>query len=351
MTFNAELLTVIIRIHSDKFLSDLDQCLFSVAYQGYRAIEAIVCTQNFGDNGLAAVEKLAKDYRISGLAVTVVNCELGAGDHRAEMLNVGLSHASGRYIAFLDHDDCVYNGGYSFLINRLRDSKNAPVAFGRVARSDVSGRGVDAYCHSKSPMYTEEDKYSFFLSNIYPIHSSVLDRKRIREEDMYFDKGVKLYEDYMFYMRILSKCDWEDCRTEIVAGEYRIHLDGSNTVSTSQQEEKVAASKVVEALRNSLNITLPLSGFCDVLQKGNSSVQISSKDTMQNYAKELLDTTSWRAMRPFRILCAKLGNQTYKEPVVPDRESEAEQLVLKILTSSSWALSYPIRVIGRVLRK
>jgi len=351
MAFNNDLLSVIIRIHSDLFLSDLDQCLFSVAYQGYSDIETIVCAQNFGADGLSALERLVSDYRTSGLAVTVVNCLLGPGDHRAQILNEGLKRASGRYIAFLDHDDCVYNGSYSYLINCLEASRTAPAAFGRVARSDVAGRGLDAYCHSKSPMYTEESKYSFFLSNIYPIHSAVLDRNRIGEEDLYFDNGVKLYEDYMFYMRVLSKSDWQDCRNDIVAGEYRIHVDGSNTVSTSQQEEKVAASKVVDALRKSLNITLPLSRFCDVLRTNDQAIEFSSKDTMRIYAKELLETTSWRVTRPFRILCAKFGNHNYTEPTVPDGETEAEQLVLQILTSSSWAVSYPIRVVGRLLRK
>lgn len=351
MTFNNDLLSVIIRIHSDLFLSDLDQCLFSVAYQGYSEIETIVCAQNFCADGLSALELLAEDYRNAGLAVTVVNCLLGPGDHRAQLLNEGLERASGRYIALLDHDDCVYNGSYSFLINSLKDSKTAQAAFGRVARSDVSGRGLDAYCHSKSPMYTEESKYSFFLSNIYPIHSAVLDRDRIREEDLYFDKGVKLYEDYMFYMRILSKVDWLDYRNEIIAGEYRIHVDGSNTVSVTQKEEKEAASNVVDTLRNSLNITLPLSRFCDVLRTTESASELTSKDTMRTFAKELLETTSWRVMRPFRILSAKLGNQKYTEPTVPERETDAELLVLQILTSSSWTLSYPIRMLGRLLRK
>lgn len=351
MSFNADMLSVIIRIHSDDFLSDLDQCLFSVAYQGYWTIEAIVCTQNFSDNGLAAIERLAKDYRISGLNITVVNCVLGPGDHRAEMLNVGISRASGRYIAFLDHDDCVYNGGYTFLINRLRIAHNAPIAFGRVVRSDISGRGWDTYCVSKMPMYTEESKYSFFLNNIYPIHSAVIDRKRIDKSDMYFDPGVNIYEDYLFYMRILSKYGWDDCRKEVIIGEYRIHGDGSNTVNASQQEEKIAAAKIVDRLRDSLNITLPLSRFCDLLRNGSLSAECSSKINMRIYAKELLETTSWRATRPFRILCAKLKSQTYTEPTVPDRETEAEQLVLRILTSSSWALSYPLRVVGRILHR
>lgn len=351
MSFNADMLTVIIRIHSDDFLSDLDQCLFSVAYQGYRTIEAVVCTQNFSDDGLAAIERLATAYRISGLNITVVNCVLGPGDHRAEMLNVGISRASGRYIAFLDHDDCVYNGGYTFLINRLKFAHNAPIAFGRVVRSDISGRGLDTYCDSKIAMYTEESKYSFFINNIYPIHSAIIDTKRIDKSDMYFDPGVIIYEDYLFYMRILSKYDWEDCRKEIIIGEYRIHGDGSNTVSTYQQEEKIAAAKVVEKLRDSINITLPLSSFCALLRSSDLTAEGASKTNMRIYAKELLETTSWRATRPFRILCAKLGSQTYTEPTVPTGETEAEQLVLQILTSSSWTLSYPLRVVGRILHR
>ena len=40
----------------------------------------------------------------------------------ANLINAGLSHATGRYVAFLHHQDLIYHHAYTKLIGRLEES-------------------------------------------------------------------------------------------------------------------------------------------------------------------------------------------------------------------------------------
>jgi hypothetical protein len=57
----------------------------------------------------------------------------------------------------------------------------------------------------------------------------------------------------------------------------------------------------------------------------------------------LLNSTSWRVTRPLRLASAKLRNAHYSDPHTPKSVTEGIRTIEHIMSSSSWAFSWPLR--------
>jgi hypothetical protein len=64
---------------------------------------------------------------------------------------------------------------------------------------------------------------------------------------------------------------------------------------------------------------------------------------VQAHASALLNSTSWRATRPFRLINAKVRGVPYADPPPPRTVAEGIQVIESIMSSASWACSWPIR--------
>jgi hypothetical protein len=64
---------------------------------------------------------------------------------------------------------------------------------------------------------------------------------------------------------------------------------------------------------------------------------------VQARVSALLNSTSWRVTRPFRLINAKVRGTPYADPMPPRTVAEGIQIIESILSSASWACSWPIR--------
>ena len=121
----------------------------------------------------------AYDWGVAGARPVIRNVWIGkAGDYRSRLVNEALDVSEGRYVAFLDYDDCVYECAYEHLIGRLRAS-GAAIAFGGIKRADVVPIGSSYFTQRKWAPYVGKTIADFLVDNCFPIHSFVIDKRRV----------------------------------------------------------------------------------------------------------------------------------------------------------------------------
>ena len=108
-----ELVSVIIPVYNtDKYLN---RCLDSVVNQSYRKLEIIIVNDGSEDG----CEKIINSYAIMDRRIkSFLQSNKGAGTAR----NLGLNHARGEYILFLDSDDWLDEDCILFMINNIGNS-------------------------------------------------------------------------------------------------------------------------------------------------------------------------------------------------------------------------------------
>jgi hypothetical protein len=347
--------SVIVRIHDPARLEDLDLCLFSIAHQDHADIEIVVCCQNFDQTALSRVHELVEDLAPYGRSARVLDLQPGRGDHRSRLLNEGLEVATGRYLTFLDFDDVIYGGAYSYLIGQLRGSPTALAACAGVLAAEVRGRGYGRYIEAKHPMNTGGHRLLFFNENLYPIHSVLLDRSRIDPQLLRFDENLRVGEDYLFFLRIFVTGTWIDQRPEFKVGEYSHHEDGSNTIVRYRPthdwlSESRRNRRYLDAARDQLTITLSMHDFLSFVADSSVGSATARQGDAIAHANLLLRSRSWRLTWPFRAIAHRL-RLIGPDPGPPASEDEAIRVIAHVTGSASFAATFPFRLAARVVRK
>lgn len=272
---SVDLLTVIIRTASPERLHFLDEALFSVSTQTFENIEVLVMVQSPNRTFYDAINStICNTFWPKGKYATAVPVEIPAGvDGRARLLNEGLTRSSGRYIAFLDDDDVVYQSGYEMLITELRQSDDAIAVGGcRIAyldESDTDGR--PGFFITRKERFDRHGKsrtkFDLFDGNFIPVHSYVLDRARIAEEDLRFNPTLKYLEDYEFLVRIAAKHTFNLTKLAHPMCEYRYHSSNSFHGREKTGEPALAvANEAIDALTESITFSISKRELKNLLQ-------------------------------------------------------------------------------------
>lgn len=233
---NNEQIDCVVRFHDPLRLDELNRCIFSLVGQKYRPLNIILVTQRFTDEELAATRaSLAPMLSIPNApSLQVCNWDqVEPKDGRTELLNLGLSSATGRYVAFLDYDDTLYPEAYELLVGRLR-FVDAAVAFAsvQVVRADLFPQFTYVAAHIVPP-FGGKRLLDLFQSNFCPIHSYVFDRQKIGSATLRFDQNLTWEEDYDLLLRVCATYPSDFSLLGTVIGDYYYKNDGSNSVPTN----------------------------------------------------------------------------------------------------------------------
>lgn len=257
---NHHRLSVIVRSHSEARLRHLDDALFSLAIQDYDEIEVVIALQSPTRQHLENVQQAAKKQPWSSEArVLIVPVYLPQSiDGRTHLMNAGIEAATGRFLAFLDDDDVVYQSIYATLIGRLHDSE-AGVAVGGVRRAELGVDGVANYVKSKSVFSCiSPSPIELIYSNFIPIHSYVVDRSRFAPQSVRFNLDFTILEDYVFLLSLLEQQDFDFSAFDMPLCEYRFYSNGMNSspgvgncphVEAAKHEKWEAARRKLAAAR------------------------------------------------------------------------------------------------------
>ena len=162
----------------------LQQCVDSVRGQIYSNWELILVDDGSKQESLT---QILHEFADTDSRIRIFSMEDNAGISTAT--NVGLHHAVGEYIAFLDHDDELTIDALAWVVLHLNQNKTAKVLYSDQDKIDATGRLLDEFFKPGwSPTYLQ--------SVMYVGHLLVVSRELVLEVgglDAEFD-GVQDYE-------------------------------------------------------------------------------------------------------------------------------------------------------------
>jgi glycosyltransferase involved in cell wall biosynthesis len=262
---NNDRLSVVVRYHEGANPELLDMALSSLAASEYDQLEVLVVAKNATPETTSKLDNLIKRQpwsksTLTRLQVVLVGENL---DGRSQLLNVGLGLSTGRYLAFLDYDDVIYQKGYKSLIEKLKKTQ-ATVAVGGCSRVGIkSVQEIHTVSFKDHPFSWGKSRQDLFIENFIPIHSYVIDRTRCSPDVLHFDTTLDRFEDYAFLLRIAANYEINFELIDAPVCEYRIRQDGTNSVmdgdaSVDPRKKEIweASTKKIDALKSSLFVSI-----------------------------------------------------------------------------------------------
>lgn len=227
-----EVLSVVTRLHTTagSALDLLSRALLSLAGAHWSPVEPIIVAQQFSEEEIETVERLVNRFAWNGhRRPKVLNYRNPSpGDHRTALLNLGIREASGRYLAFLDYDDYVYEHAHQTLIGQLRRSRSG-IAFGLcVAAYAVPSEHGYRITHKDRP-WAGKTVDDFLTENIFPPNSFVIDRTRLPEGVPVIDERLTRLEDYYLLLNLRAVTTFDMTCFDRPLCEYVLRQDGTTT--------------------------------------------------------------------------------------------------------------------------
>ncbi len=179
----------------------LPRCVESVATQDYpkELLEVIVVDDGSTDNTGEVADKLAKEYD----NVTVLHKENGGS---SSARNLGLSHATGDYVGFVDSDDFVDSRMYRTLMEAAKKYDADMVQISRDEIAENKEKLPDVVIPPKEPITIEPKEHirTLLMHTGDASYCTKLVKRSLFTDDMLFPVG-ELNEDFYLMIHMLQK--------------------------------------------------------------------------------------------------------------------------------------------------
>lgn len=186
----------------------LHQCLDSVLSQDFVDFEVICVDDGSTDNSL----DILKNYVQRDLRVKVISqTNMGPGNAR----NVGLKHAKGKYVLFVDSDDFLSKNSLNQIYNNAESNQSDIVMFDFYQFDELNDKCDRLGCHLDN-MFTDKDLNSFtfsyrdikkhVLNSFFNCWFKLYRKSFLDKFNMVFPENI-YYEDVIFHVKSLVLAD------------------------------------------------------------------------------------------------------------------------------------------------
>ena len=206
----------------------IGKCIDSVVKQSYKDLEIIIVDDGSSDGTRDIICSLAKaDKRIT----PIYKENGGASSAR----NIGLEHATGEYVYFIDADDVLEPDGIATLVSAMEDrfiaasdkvmednsisGRKIDFVSCQYSRWDDTGKRLDDYDFFTGikEFNSDEERLGFILFEILPYHIGfeVWDKLYrldiLRKNSISFSESCSIGEDLSFNLKYLMYSDSINC--------------------------------------------------------------------------------------------------------------------------------------------
>lgn len=163
--------------------SKIINCLNTILNQTFKNFEIIAIDDGSSDAGSALVHKL-KDNRIK-----LIRCERASGNSGTPR-NIGLGLASGKYIAFVDSDDCIEPNFLNELYGAIIREKSQMVIASNFRRIQyIKGKRKENVIYYKYTSGGKQNEENPFFINSFVIWDKLYERKLIIDNNIRFSES------------------------------------------------------------------------------------------------------------------------------------------------------------------
>ena len=205
---NKPLISVVVPVYNvEKYV---EQCIRSIINQTYKSLEIIVVDDGSTDKS----GKICDDLSAIDSRIKVIHKKNGG---LADARNVGIDHANGDLIGFVDSDDYIHPDFYEELYNLMKE-KETDIAECQFLRVDVENienvKGIidDANSNIESQVVVEDNIDALrhlYGPRLQPYIKKVVVWNKLYKKSLFNDVRFpvgKLHEDEFTTYKILYKC-------------------------------------------------------------------------------------------------------------------------------------------------
>ncbi|MCD6535245.1 MAG: glycoside hydrolase family 99-like domain-containing protein [Deltaproteobacteria bacterium] len=252
------MVTVIIRsIGRDKLLSE---ALASVALQTYPYIEVLVI--NAKGEGHPELDPWCGRFSLR-------ICGIGEPLSRSRAANLGLENAKGDYLIFLDDDDLFNPDHVACLIEVLKNTPGALVAYAGIITT-----GGEGTCAS-STFNLPYNSFQLLTGNYIPIHA-VMFHRSLLNLGCRFDENMDIYEDWDFWLQLSQETKF--IHVDRITAQYRIFDDYGSNVQIDDKMTRSAKLAIYEKWKNKWSEEQLLELMQAAYEKPSMEKEISAKE-------------------------------------------------------------------------
>lgn len=220
-----KILSIIVPVYNtSKYLVD---CLESLLHQGFKEHEyEIICIDDGSlDDSREIIEKYANQY-------TNIKPIFKVNGGVSSARNIGIEHATGKYIAFVDSDDFVCTGAFKILCDKLCND-SLDMAIFSYSTVDENSSYTFTQTGTEMTFYKINSNIAQAKATVWSsiVKSSVIHHNRIR-----FPENLKYGEDSFFsgVVSMFIESDKQIC-TDFKVYSYRIRSDSAMHSSDKQR--------------------------------------------------------------------------------------------------------------------
>ncbi len=309
----------------------LKDALRSIADQTYRPIQTVLVNDGGCELDLEEINAILGDKSLN-----YVRHKVSQG--RAAALNVGLQNCEGACIAFLDDDDIYYPSGIAALVKAASDNK-AQVVYGQVVcKTWMPG---DRETTVVERILGEPFHFGKLLfENYIPVNALLVSSKLI-EKTGPFDNDFEIFEDWDWIIRMARLCT--PLYIDTIVAEYRIFASSTFTGKGGVQLHRISKERLLRK-----HIEKAVAGdFLDYVQRVVDNLVIEKGKECVMSIEELTKSKDEK----IRSIEERIKSKDEEIMRLMGEEQAIRKALEDILSSHSWKVTRPIRMLGSVTRK
>lgn len=216
----------------------LPRAVGSVLQQTYENIELIIVDDGSTDG--------TEEY-CRGIPAKYIKVGKGGGTGGGHARNCGIKAATGRFVAFLDDDDCWQPHKIEIQV-RLMEEKGCDVVYCGRTLELIGRQGGASYIDEPLSDNVQGDMSRRILYTIPSVTSCILFRRDSLIEARMFDEKLKYWQEYELLIRLAQKKTFASIKTPLTT--YRINTGDRQRKTNNYHEWRKAISYVYRKHKN-----------------------------------------------------------------------------------------------------